>query len=46
MFSFAAGLILYWTMNNILSFIQQFIINKSMQAKGLMVKETKKDLRK
>jgi YidC/Oxa1 family membrane protein insertase len=41
-FSFAAGLVLYWTTNNILSFAQQFIINKSMQAKGLMEKKEKK----
>ena len=39
MFYFAAGLILYWTMNNVLSFVQQFIINKAMQAKGLLTKE-------
>ncbi len=41
-FRFAAGLVLYWTTNNILSFAQQFIINKSMQAKGLMEKKEKK----
>jgi len=41
MITFAAGLILYWTMNNILSFVQQFIINKSMEAKGLLIKNDK-----
>ena len=43
MATFASGLVLYWTVNNILSFIQQYIINKAMQAKGLVEKkETKK----
>jgi YidC/Oxa1 family membrane protein insertase len=31
---FPAGLVLYWTINNILSIVQQFIINKVMAAKG------------
>ena len=39
MATFAAGLVLYWTVNNILSFIQQYIINKSMEAKGLIIKK-------
>jgi YidC/Oxa1 family membrane protein insertase len=42
MATFASGLVLYWTTNNILSFIQQFIINKAMEAKGLVIKEDKK----
>jgi len=46
MFSFAAGLILYWTTNNVLSFLQQFIINKSMEAKGLIIKTDDKSVEK
>jgi len=47
MATFSAGLVLYWTTNNILSFIQQYIINKSMEAKGLVIKqEPKKDNKK
>ena len=47
MATFSAGLVLYWTINNILSFIQQYIINKSMEAKGLVIKqEPKKDEKK
>ncbi|NPA55895.1 MAG: membrane protein insertase YidC [Epsilonproteobacteria bacterium] len=42
MATFSAGLVLYWTVNNILSFIQQYIINKSMEAKGLMDKNHKR----
>ena len=42
MVTFAAGLVLYWTINNVLSFLQQFIINKSMEAKGLVIKDNKK----
>ena len=33
MATFPAGLVLYWTVNNILSVIQQVIINKIMEAK-------------
>ena len=40
MITFSAGLVLYWTINNVLSFMQQFIINKSMEAKGLIIKST------
>jgi len=46
MATFSAGLVLYWTINNILSFIQQFIINKSMQAKGLIIKTPPKETKK
>ena len=47
MATFSAGLVLYWTVNNILSFIQQYIINKSMEAKGLIIKdETPKEPKK
>jgi len=46
MATFAAGLVLYWTTNNVLSFIQQYIINKSMEAKGLIIKQTPKDTKK
>jgi len=46
MATFSAGLVLYWTINNILSFIQQFIINKSMEAKGLVIKQTPKEDKK
>ena len=42
MATFAAGLVLYWTVNNTLSFIQQYIINKSMEAKGLVDKKENK----
>jgi YidC/Oxa1 family membrane protein insertase len=41
-FSFAAGLVLYWTINNILSFLQQLVINKKMEAIEKAKKETKK----
>ena len=41
MATFSAGLVLYWTINNLLSFIQQFIINKIMEAKGLIIKKQK-----
>jgi YidC/Oxa1 family membrane protein insertase len=41
-FSFAAGLVLYWTINNILSFLQQLVINKKMQAIEKAKKEAKK----
>ena len=33
MATFPAGLVLYWTVNNILSIAQQYIINKVMEAK-------------
>ena len=33
MATFPAGLVLYWTTNNILSIIQQYIINKIMESK-------------
>ena len=46
MATFAAGLVLYWTVNNILSFIQQYIINKSMEAKGLIIKNPPKEDKK
>ena len=35
MATFPAGLVLYWTTNNILSILQQVIINKIMEAKKL-----------
>jgi len=41
-FSFAAGLVLYWTTNNILSFLQQLVINKKMKAIEEAKKESKK----
>ena len=41
-FSFAAGLVLYWTTNNILSFLQQLVINKKMKA----IEEAKKEAKK
>jgi YidC/Oxa1 family membrane protein insertase len=34
MATFPAGLVLYWTINNILSIVQQLIINKTMQIKA------------
>lgn len=34
-FPFPAGLVLYWTVNNIFSIIQQIIINKVLEAKKL-----------
>ena len=46
MATFSAGLVLYWTINNILSFIQQYIINKSMEAKGLIIKNPPKETKK
>jgi len=46
MATFSAGLVLYWTINNILSFIQQYIINKSMEAKGLIIKNPPKEDKK
>jgi YidC/Oxa1 family membrane protein insertase len=33
MATFPAGLVLYWAVNNILSILQQLIINKLMEAK-------------
>ena len=42
MATFSAGLVLYWTINNILSFIQQFIINKSMEVKTISINSDKK----
>jgi len=36
MATFPAGLVLYWTTNNILSIIQQWIINKIMESKKLL----------
>ena len=41
-FSFAAGLVLYWTTNNILSFLQQIVINKKMEAIAKAKKEQQK----
>ena len=46
MATFSSGLVLYWTINNILSFIQQYIINKSMEAKGLIIKNSPKETKK
>jgi len=40
--TFSAGLVLYWTVNNILSFIQQIIINKQMELLQKRKKEAKK----
>jgi YidC/Oxa1 family membrane protein insertase len=34
MATFPAGLVLYWTTNNILSILQQYIINKIMEKKS------------
>jgi len=36
MATFPAGLVLYWTVNNILSILQQWIINKIMESKKLL----------
>ncbi len=36
MATFPAGLVLYWTTNNILSILQQIIINKIMESKKLL----------
>ncbi len=36
MATFPAGLVLYWTTNNILSILQQWIINKVMEGKKLL----------
>jgi len=36
MATFPAGLVLYWTTNNILSILQQWIINKIMESKKLL----------
>jgi len=41
-FSFAAGLVLYWTTNNILSFLQQLVINKKMESLKKAKKESQK----
>ena len=41
MATFPAGLVLYWTTNNILSILQQWIINKIMEAKKLALKAKK-----
>jgi len=41
-FTFAAGLVLYWTTNNVLSFLQQLIINKKMEAIQKAKKESQK----
>jgi YidC/Oxa1 family membrane protein insertase len=34
MATFPAGLVLYWTTNNILSILQQYIINKLMEKRS------------
>jgi len=39
--TFPAGLVLYWTINNILSILQQVIINKVMESKKLLKKAKK-----
>ena len=41
MATFPAGLVLYWTTNNILSILQQWIINRVMEAKKLAMKAKK-----
>jgi len=41
-FTFSAGLVLYWTTNNILSFLQQLIINKKMETLKKIKKESEK----
>jgi len=41
MATFPAGLVLYWTTNNILSILQQWIINKVMESKKALQKATK-----
>jgi len=41
MASFPAGLVLYWTTNNILSIAQQWIINKIMESKKALTKAKK-----
>ncbi|WP_457565084.1 membrane protein insertase YidC [Caminibacter sp.] len=41
MATFPAGLVLYWTTNNILSILQQWIINKIMEAKKMAMKAKK-----
>ncbi|EDM24239.1 membrane protein insertase YidC [Caminibacter mediatlanticus] len=38
MATFPAGLVLYWTVNNILSILQQVLINKIMESKKLIAK--------
>jgi YidC/Oxa1 family membrane protein insertase len=41
MATFPAGLVLYWTTNNILSILQQWIINKVMESKKALQKAKK-----
>jgi YidC/Oxa1 family membrane protein insertase len=41
MATFPAGLVLYWTTNNILSILQQWIINKIMESKKALMKAKK-----
>ncbi len=41
MATFPAGLVLYWTTNNILSILQQWIINKLMESKKALMKAKK-----
>ncbi len=41
MATFPAGLVLYWTVNNILSILQQWIINKFMESKKALTKVKK-----
>jgi len=41
MATFPAGLVLYWTVNNILSILQQWIINKIMESKKALKKAKK-----
>ncbi len=41
MATFPAGLVLYWTVNNILSILQQVIINKIMESKKYALKAKK-----
>lgn len=39
--SFPAGLVLYWTVNNILSMAQQWMITKSLEREGTTLKKAK-----
>lgn len=40
-FPFPAGLVLYWTINNIFSIIQQLVINKVLERKKALAQESK-----
>ncbi|MBS0286484.1 MAG: membrane protein insertase YidC [Proteobacteria bacterium] len=39
--SFPAGLVLYWTVNNILSMVQQWFITKNLEREGTTLKKAK-----